>query len=93
MADAQSVALQLWQSKSAPKILVDFSGVGVESLRVGDIIYVNDYRYGASTLPSHIFRLIEITDTISFSGGWKATYRVADFVPSLFQFFDGTEGL
>ena len=93
MSDAQTVAFQLWQSKSAPKILVDFGGVGVETLRVGDIVYVNDYRYGASTLPSHLFRIIEINDTISFGGGWKSSFRVADFVPSLFQFFDGTEGL
>lgn len=91
--DAQAVARQLWNQKSSPKTLVDFSGVGVEQLRVGDVIHVNDYRYGASQLPSHIFRLIEITDTISKGGGWTAGYKVADFVPTLFQFFSGTEGL
>ena len=93
VADAQAVAQQLWNQKSAPKILVDFSGIGVEQLRVGDVIYVNDYRYGASQLPSHIFRLIGITNTITKGSGWKATFKVADFAPTLFQFFDGTTGL
>ena len=93
VADALAVAQQLWNQKSSPKVLVDFSGVGVEQLRVGDVIYVNDHRYGASQLPSHIFRLIGITDTISKGSGWKATFKVADFVPTLFQFFDGTTGL
>jgi len=93
VTDAQAVAARLWSERSAAKILVDFSGVGVETLRVGDIVYVNDYRYGASTLPTHLFRIIEINDNITFGGGWKSSFRVADFVPSLFQFFDGTEGL
>ncbi|MHA1138011.1 MAG: hypothetical protein ACTSSE_16140, partial [Candidatus Thorarchaeota archaeon] len=93
VADALAVAQQLWNQKSSPKVLVDFSGVGVEQLRVGDIVYVNDHRYGASQLPSNIFRLIGITDTISKGSGWKATFKVADFVPTLFQFFDGTTGL
>ena len=92
-ADCQTVAQRLWNQKSAPKTLVDFSGIGVETLRVGDIVYVNDYRYGMSQLPSHIFRIIGITDTISKGSGWKSSIKVADFVPSLFKFFSGTEGL
>jgi len=91
--DAQMVARQLWNNRSSPKTLVDFSGIGVEQLRVGDVIYVNDYRYGASQLPSHIFRLIGITDTITKGSGWTASFKVADFVPTLFQFIDGTTGL
>ena len=90
--DALIVARRIYTERSAPKILVDFSGIGVEQLRVGDVVYVNDHRYGASQLPSNIFRLIEINDTITMSG-WKATYKVADFVPTLFQFIDGTIGL
>lgn len=91
--DALAVASRIWAERSAPKTLVDFSGIGVEQLRVGDIIYVNDFRYGASQLPSNIFRLIEINDTISKGGGWSASFKVADFVPTMFQFFSGTEGL
>jgi len=91
--DALAVARKLWTEKAAPKILVDFSGVGVETLRVGDVVYVNDYRYGASELPSNLFRIIEINDDIDFGSGWKASFKVADFVPSLFQFFKGNIGL
>lgn len=91
--DALAVARKLWTEKSAPKILVDFNGVGVETLRVGDVVYVNDYRYGASELPAHIFRIIEINDNLDFGSGWKASFKVADFVPSLFQFFSGKIGL
>jgi hypothetical protein len=91
--DALAVAKRLYESKSAPKTLVDFGGVGVETLLVGDIIYVNDFKYGASTLPSHLFRVIEINDSISFGSGWNTTIKVADYVPTLFQIFDGTEGL
>ena len=91
--DALAIAQRLYQSKTAPKILVDFGSIGVETLRVGDIVYVNDWRYGASTLPSHIMRVVEISDNISFGSGWNTTIRVADFVPTLFQIFDGTEGL
>jgi len=90
---ARGVAQQFWRSKSAPKILVEFSGIGVENLQVGDIVYVNDYRYGASELPTHLFRLIEITDSVSRSSGWKASFRVADFVPTVFGFFQGNDGL
>jgi len=86
--DARVIAKRLYDSKTSPKILVDFGGIGVETLRVGDIIYANDYRYGLSTLPTHIFRLIEINDTISFGSGWNSTFKVADFAPTLFQFFD-----
>lgn len=91
--DALAIAQRLYQSKSAPKILVDFGSIGVETLRVGDIVYVNDWRYGASTLPSHLMRVIEINDTISFGSGWNTTIKVADYVPTLFQVFDGTDGL
>jgi len=91
--DALQVAQRLWVEKSAAKTLVDFSGIGVENLRVGDVVYVNDYRYGASHLPSHIFRIVEINHTLSKSGGWKATFRVGDFVPTLFEFWNGTIGL
>lgn len=91
--DALQVSQRLWAEKSAPKTLVDFSGIGVEQLRAGDVVYVNDYRYGASQLPTNIFRIVEINNTISKSAGWKATFKVGDFVPTLFQFIDGTTGL
>lgn len=89
---AQQVALRLWQQRSAPKVLVDFSGIGVETLRVGDIIYVNDSRYGLAELSSHIFRLIDISDTFT-KEGWTSTFKVADFSPNIFEFFNDTSGL
>ena len=92
--DAQDVAIRLSNEKSGPKILVDFSGVGVETLRVGDVVYVNDWRYGASLLPApHLFRIIEITHTFAQSSGWTANFGVADFTPNIFDILNDTDGL
>jgi hypothetical protein len=93
VANALVLAKRLYESKSSPKILVDFSGIGVETLRVGDIVYVNDYRYGMSTLPTNIFKLIEINDTISFGSGWNSSFKVADSHVTMFQIFNDTDGL
>ncbi len=72
-------------ANSTPRISLIIETYGQPSLNVGDIVFIDDIKFGTTRISTKIHRVIEITDNIG-SGGWMTTIQLANFMPRLTDF-------
>ena len=84
-AAIRAAAQEFLDNHAFPRISLTIETYGQPNLNVGDIVYIDDIRYGTVRIPTKIHRIIEITDDIG-QDGWKTTIQLANFRPRLTDF-------
>lgn len=59
---------------------------GEDEVILGDIVKVDDSKYGISTTGVKLYKVIGITHTISKKEGWKSILELGDFTPRITDF-------
>ena len=59
---------------------------GEDSVILGNIVRCDDSKYGLSTVINKLYRVIELSHSLSKKGGWTSSLGLGDFTPKITDF-------